>query len=98
MPLTTVHVFETTLMGANLVGGGATFRVWAPNALAVHVVGNLAGTEEWRPIDANALTRGPKGHWVGFLPGVKDGDVYRFYVKGSGTQGYKRDPYARELT
>ncbi len=85
-------------MGANLVAGGATFRVWAPNALAVHVVGDLAGDEDWIPSASNVLRRGPNGHWVGFLAGVKEGDVYRLYVRGTGSEGYKRDPYARELT
>ena len=28
---------------------------------------------------------------------MKDGDLYRFYVVGTGGEGFKRDPYAREL-
>ena len=31
------------------------------------------------------------------FPGVKDGDLYRFYVVGQRGPGFKRDPYAREL-
>jgi 1,4-alpha-glucan branching enzyme len=38
------------------------------------------------------------GHWAGFIAGVKEGDQYLFYVNGPGSQGYKRDPRARELT
>ena len=37
------------------------------------------------------------GFWAGFVPGIKDGDLYRFYVVGAGSEGFKRDPYAREL-
>ena len=37
------------------------------------------------------------GFWAGFVPGIKDGDRYRFYVVGTGSEGFKRDPYAREL-
>ncbi len=37
------------------------------------------------------------GYWNGFVPGVKEGDEYRFYVVGTGGEGFKRDPYAREL-
>jgi Histidine kinase-, DNA gyrase B-, and HSP90-like ATPase len=33
-----------TPMGANLVGGGATFRTWAPNATSVCVLGDVADT------------------------------------------------------
>ncbi len=29
---------------------------------------------------------------------VEDGAQYKFYIKGIGSTGYKRDPYARELT
>src|SRR5207249_7053584 len=28
----------------------------------------------------------------------KEGEEYKFHVTGDGTTGYKRDPYARELT
>jgi 1,4-alpha-glucan branching enzyme len=31
------HITPSTPMGATLVDGGATFRVWAPAASAVHV-------------------------------------------------------------
>lgn len=37
------------------------------------------------------------GHWATFIPGLKEGDEYRFYVDGRGSKGYKRDPRAREL-
>ena len=43
------------------------------------------------------LTRsGP--FWSAFIPGVKEGDEYKFFVEGLGSTGYKRDPFARELT
>jgi 1,4-alpha-glucan branching enzyme len=38
------------------------------------------------------------GHWAGFVPGLKDGDQYLFYVEGTGSSGFKRDPRARLLT
>jgi 1,4-alpha-glucan branching enzyme len=85
-------------MGANLLGGGATFRCWAPGALAVHVVGRFGGVERWAPDEANRLVRDGAGYWAGFLAGVRDGDEYTFHVVGRGGTGRKRDPYARELT
>jgi 1,4-alpha-glucan branching enzyme len=81
-------------MGATLVPEGATFRVWAPNARSVHVIGQWNGR---RPDDASLLTRDERGHWFGFIPGVRDRDRYMFYVVGEGSEGPKRDPYAREL-
>jgi 1,4-alpha-glucan branching enzyme len=83
-------------MGANLVDGGATFRCWAPAAQRVHV--RLNAGPNWVAEDSNLLVLDPpSGTWAGFVPGVKEGDPYRFHVVGSGTEGPKRDPYAREL-
>ena len=94
MPAALDHVTADTPMGANLVAGGATFRVWAPNARAVHICGEFNG---FQPDDANLLTRDAHGHWRGFVPGVRDRHRYRFWVVGAGGAGFKRDPYAREL-
>jgi 1,4-alpha-glucan branching enzyme len=81
-------------MGANLVDGGATFRVWAPGAHTVHVIGEF--NDHLRD-DASLLTRDEQGHWLGFIPGVRDRQHYMFYVVGDGSEGPKRDPHAREL-
>lgn len=81
-------------MGANLAADGATFRVWAPNATAVHVTGDFNGGE---PDESNLLNQVGGGHWAGFVPGVRDRQRYMFYVVGTGSRGPKRDPYAREL-
>lgn len=95
MPLSQDHIDARTAMGANLAADGATFRVWAPRALRVHL--RLNARADWNAEDANALVRGADGTWGGFVPGVKDGDAYRFHVVGTGSTGPKRDPYAREL-
>ncbi|MBX3346947.1 MAG: alpha amylase C-terminal domain-containing protein [Nitrospira sp.] len=94
MPASLAHIHPDTPMGANLVAGGATFRVWAPQAKAVYVVGDFNHRVR---NDAALLTRDRQGHWRGFLPGVKDRQRYMFYVIGEGSEGPKRDPYAREL-
>lgn len=87
-------------MGANLVGGGATFRAWAPTAQAVYVNGRFHGRDHFtRDMDpALLLTKDARGFWAGFLPGVREGDRYKLYVVGQGAKGFKRDPFARELT
>ena len=41
--LSQAFIRPDTPMGATLVGGGATFRVWAPRAMSVHVAGAFAG-------------------------------------------------------
>jgi len=76
------------------VADGATFRVWAPHARSVHVIGDFNNRQR---NDASMLTRSDLGHWLGFIPGVRDRHRYLFYVVGDGGEGPKRDPYAREL-
>jgi 1,4-alpha-glucan branching enzyme len=94
MPSSQDHINDHTPMGANLVAGGCTFRVWAPRAKAVYVRGTF---NNWELIDAGLLVRDGNGYWAGFVPNVADGATYKFYVIGEGSEGYKRDPYAREL-
>lgn len=93
------HITAGTPMGATLVDGGATFRVWAPGARRVHVA--LGDTSGYRPRSQDELVSNPvaAGHWTGFVPGVVDGDHYRFHVVGPGVDNaeLKRDPWAREL-
>ena len=94
MPASLTHIHPDTPMGATLLAGGATFRCWAPHAKAVYVVGDF--NHRIRN-DAALLTRDQQGHWRGFFPGVRDRQRYMFYVVGEGSEGLKRDPYAREL-
>jgi 1,4-alpha-glucan branching enzyme len=88
-------------MGANLVEGGATFRVWAPEALEVYVVTDelpIARRSGFRPRQSSGLLERQDGSWAGFMPGLADGSRYRFFVVGRGSSGLKRDPWARELS
>ena len=98
------HISETTPMGGNLVstGEGATFRIWAPSARDVKVLWAFTNTEGggWNHARAAGLQQTGDGIWAGFVPGLEDGDRYMLYVIGpeGGTEGLKRDPYARDLT
>ena len=68
---------------------GWKFRVWAPRARAVSVVGDF---NHWDP-SANRLTR--KGEvWEGFIPGLEQYTAYKYAVEGADGQTYlKADPY-----
>ncbi len=94
MPASLDHTRADTPMGANLTAAGATFRVWAPHAHSVHVIGEFNNHQR---TDSSLLNRVEQGHWLGFISGVKDRHRYMFYVVGDGGEGPKRDPYAREL-
>ncbi len=88
------NVSDNTPMGAHLTANGATFRVWAPTAKNVYVIGDFNG---WTPSQPWLLQSRAGGHWTGFLSGVEEGTLYKFWVEGQGSSGAKRDPYAREL-
>lgn len=79
-------------MGATLRPFGATFRLWAPAARSVAVLGTFNG---WT---VHPLARESDGYWFVSIDGVKEGDEYLFHVDGPDGPGYKRDPFARALT
>jgi 1,4-alpha-glucan branching enzyme len=100
MPASQQHIDANTPLGANIVNGGTTFRVWAPGAKEVYLVLDDAGhhaPSTWTKNDQDLLMRDARGYWSGFFPGVADASEYRFFVVGTGSEGFKRDPYAREL-
>jgi 1,4-alpha-glucan branching enzyme len=87
-------------MGATLLAGGATFRVWAPAARQVYVITDelpAARAGSWGPNEKDALVRQADDTWTGFVLGLSDGSAYRFWVEGEDRAGFKRDPFAREL-
>ncbi|HTI70261.1 MAG TPA: alpha amylase C-terminal domain-containing protein [Candidatus Limnocylindria bacterium] len=96
MPTQPTPVPGSVPMGANIVPdrSGATFRCWAPRAKSVAVRGEF---NNWGTTD-DGLLHHDGDYWSGFVPGAHDGQQYKFYVVGEGSEGYKRDPYARELT
>jgi 1,4-alpha-glucan branching enzyme len=96
MPASQQNVSINTPMGATLTAdGGATFRVWAPAAKEVYALGDF---NNWARDDAALLVKHDGQRWAGSFPNVRDGMKYKFWVSGHGSEGFKRDPYARELT
>ena len=71
---------------------GVVFRVWAPHAVAISVVGDF---NSWKPgshpmhkVDGDSV-------WELFIPGMKEFDVYKYCVTTrAGDLVYKADPYA----
>src|SRR5690349_11974120 len=56
---------------------GATFGVWAPNARNVFVIGSF---NNWDHQSHPLHPSGTSGIWEGFIPGVKKGDLYKYYI------------------
>jgi 1,4-alpha-glucan branching enzyme len=80
--------------GATLMDSGVAFRVWAPNAEAVSVIGDF---NEWNPA-TNPMERAADGTWSAQVPEAAIGDEYRFLIRNGGHEFSRIDPYAREVT
>jgi len=84
-------------MGAHLKENdgvhGVQFVVWAPYVKRVSVVGNFNG---WNGLRHPMRSRGASGIWELFIPGLHQGDPYKFeLLTGGGEILHKADPYAQ---
>ncbi len=71
---------------------GTSFAVWAPNALAVRVIGDF---NHWVGRGHSMRSLGSSGVWELFLPGVGAGARYKFEILGKdGAWRQKADPMA----
>ena len=71
---------------------GVYFAVWAPHARRVAVIGDF---NDW-DFEANYMDRQePLGIYTCFVPGVKEGDLYKFCIETEqGKRIFKADPFA----
>ncbi|HKW69993.1 MAG TPA: 1,4-alpha-glucan branching enzyme, partial [Candidatus Dormibacteraeota bacterium] len=87
------HLFEK--LGAHPAHDpeGTYFAVWAPNADAVSVIGDFNG---WDKAANGLFARDQSGIWEGFIPTVKHGALYKYYIQSRATgRGVdKADPFA----
>lgn len=73
---------------------GTAFRVWAPNADGVAVVGTFNAWDE----TVNPLRAETSGYWSATVPQAGPGDEYRFIIQHRDKALSRIDPYAREVT
>lgn len=71
---------------------GVYFAVWAPHARRVAVIGDFNGWD----FEADYMERQePLGIYTLFVPGVKEGDLYKFCIETEqGKRIFKADPFA----
>src|SRR5687767_4822305 len=82
-------------MGARSYSGGVGFRVWAPFAQSVAVIGEFNGWSE----ATSPLTHEANGYWSTDVPGAVVGQRYKYAIRDSNGNLLRRnDPYAREMT
>lgn len=71
---------------------GAKFSVWAPNAKSISIIGDF---NHWDGRINPMRVLGYSGIWELFIPGLKDGDKYKFEIHTEqGEVRVKSDPYA----
>ncbi len=66
---------------------GTYFAVWAPDAEQVFVMGDFNG---WNKGSHPLGSRGQSGIWEGFIPGIVQGEIYKYHVQ-SRYHGYRVD-------
>jgi 1,4-alpha-glucan branching enzyme len=71
---------------------GTAFRVWAPNAQSVSVIGSFNKWDGEKNIMAKDEATGV---WTAVVPSAKPGEEYMFLVNG---ETERRDPRAREIS
>jgi 1,4-alpha-glucan branching enzyme len=91
----TATVSEHPGMGAIPYEGGVAFRVWAPHATAVSVVGTF---NNWDKAKHQLIRECDEGYWSNAVPGAKIGAEYRYILQTAAGELSRIDPYAREVT
>jgi 1,4-alpha-glucan branching enzyme len=80
-------------MGAIPMDGAVHFRVWAPNASSVAVVGDFNG---WKG-QAHPMKGESGGMWYREVSSAKPGQAYQFEITNGEQKLRKNDAYARQL-
>ena len=81
-------------MGAIPHAGGVAFRVWAPHAQRVSVIGSF---NDWDG-DKHPMQAEENGYWYADVAEAHVGDQYRFLLTTAKGEFKRIDPYAREVT
>lgn len=82
------------MLGTTLYKNGVAFRVWAPHAKEVSVIGTFNGWDE----TAHPMRPEGDGHWAAQVEGAKVGDQYKYQLDTPAGVIKRIDPYAREVT
>lgn len=76
---------------------GFLFRVWAPHAKGIRVVGDF-NHWDYTAAPKMAQMENSSDLWECFIPGVQIYDAYKYYIeKQDGSFCYKSDPYAYHM-
>ena len=84
--------FESySFFGPHLDEEGCVFRVWAPKAKGVALVGDF---NNWNEKSHKMTKIGNSGCWEIYVPGIKEYETYKYAITGAdGVLRMKADPY-----
>ncbi|CAG4998794.1 1,4-alpha-glucan branching enzyme GlgB [Dyadobacter sp. CECT 9275] len=85
---------QYTGMGATCFNEGVFYRVWAPHAENVSVIGNFNNWDE----NANPLHPEENGMWGALIENSAEGDEYKFLLQTPYGTFMRNDPYALKMT
>ncbi len=92
------HVYKILGEHKTIIDGisGVLFSVWAPNAERVSVVGDF---NQWDGRVCPMRCRGSSGVWELFLPGIKQGALYKYEIRNreTGEILIKSDPFGKRF-
>jgi 1,4-alpha-glucan branching enzyme len=81
-------------MGATCHPEGVYYRVWAPHAESVSVIGSF---NDWNA-SANPLQSEENGMWGALVENSKEGDEYKYLLNTPAGELLRNDPYALKVT
>jgi 1,4-alpha-glucan branching enzyme len=88
--------------GVTLLEGGCFFKLWAPNAEAVQLVGDFDPAYANGALGVHDLSEDSDGHWFGLVPGCAAGDRYKYVIDNPGGENntagrhWRLDPRAKD--
>ena len=87
-------ILKSSGMGAMLKEGLTTFRVWAPNAEKVFVIGDF---NDWQEDDLE-MELEENGYWSATTDKAEEGMEYKYLIHNGEMLLERNDPYAFEVT
>jgi len=91
--LAAMSIYNPRALGPVFEAGAVAFRVWAPFADRVAVVGEFNDWDASRDV----LDKDETGCWSGRVAGATDGQRYQYEITNGERTMRKNDPYARAL-
>ena len=85
---------NTNALGATVHEKGVFFKLWAPNAKSIFLIGSF---NNWKAYDISMIPE-EGGYWSINVDEAKAGDEYKFVIKNGEMEIYRNDPYAKQLT